>query len=217
MLKSLKILAGAAVLCTLMTPVMAQQYDLGREATQDEILAWDRSVFPDGTGLPAGSGSVEDGEEIYAEKCAHCHGDFGEGVGRWPVLAGGQGTLTSERPVKTIGSYFPYLSTVYDYINRAMPFGEANVLEPDEIYAITAYLLNMNDLVDYDFVLSNENFLEVEMANGPENFYDDDREAQAIFTNRDACMSNCKDDVKITMRAAVLDVTPDGEGEGGIE
>ena len=216
MLKSLKICVGATLACAIFTPaVMAIDYGmLGREATKDEIAAWDRNVFPDGTGLPMGSGSVEEGEEVYAEKCAYCHGDFGEGVGRWPVLAGGQGTLKSDRPVKTIGSYFPYLSTVYDYINRAMPFGEANTLTDDEIYAITAYLLNVNDMVDYDFVLSHENFLDVDMYNGPDNFYDDDRTETAIFKNRDACMENCKDDVKIIMRAAILDVTPEGDGEG---
>lgn len=182
---------------------------LGREALAEEIAVWDIDVRPDGTGLPEGSGDVMTGEEIFAESCAVCHGDFGEGVGRWPVLTGGFNSLTKDRPVKTTGSYWPYLSTVYDYINRAMPFGNAQSLQPDDVYAITAYLLYMNDLVDEDFTLSRENFAGVEMPNA-EGFYMDDRAETEIpvFTG-EPCMEACKDTVEITMRAAVLDVTPD--------
>lgn len=185
---------------------------LGREALPAEIAAWDIDVRPDGQGLPVGSGDVYTGEEIYIEKCAVCHGDFGEARGRWPQVAGGQGTLEHDDPVKTIGSYWPYLSTVYDYVYRAMPFGEAQSLEPDEVYAITAYLLYLNDLVDDDFELSNENFLEVEMPNA-DNFYMDDRDETElpIFVSADVCMENCKDSVEITMNASVIDVTPDTE------
>jgi cytochrome c len=154
MSKSLKLLIASAAVAALVTPALAGSFNLGREATPDEVAAWDIDVRPDGTGLPEGKGTVAEGEEVFAEQCASCHGDFGEGVDRWPVLAGGQGTLKSDRPVKTIGSYWPYLSTVWDYINRAMPFGHAQSLEPDQVYAITAYLLNMNDLVDADFELS---------------------------------------------------------------
>ena len=130
-------------------------------------------------------------------------------VGRWPVLAGGQNSLTRDRPVKTIGSYWPYLSTVWDYVNRAMPFGDAQSLSADEVYALTAYLLYLNDIVDDDFELSSENFTEVRLPN-EDNFYPDDRESleYTSFT-RDVCMENCKDSVEITMRAAVLDVTPE--------
>ena len=159
MSKFLKIVPALVLTTGMIAPALAEQFSLGREATADEIAAWDIDVRPDGLGLPVGSGSVTDGDEIFAEQCASCHGDFGEGVDRWPVLAGGQGTLTDERPEKTIGSYWPYLSTVYDYIHRAMPFGYAQSLEPDQIYAIVAYLLYMNDVVtDDEFVLSNENF-----------------------------------------------------------
>ncbi len=190
----------------------AQSLGLGRAATADEVAAWNTDIRPDGQGLPVGSGSVLDGEEVFVEQCAVCHGDFGEGVDRWPVLAGGQGSLESDRPVKTIGSYWPYLSTVWDYIHRAMPFGNARSISDDDIYAITAYLLYMNDIVDdEDFVLSNENFLEIKMPNA-DGFYMDDREESPIFTNREACMSDCKEDVHITMNAQVLDVTPNEEG-----
>ncbi|MBO6562710.1 MAG: cytochrome c, partial [Nisaea sp.] len=108
-------LAALALAVGLAAPASAENYGLGRAATPDEVAAWDIDVRPDGLGLPEGKGSVADGEAIYTERCAVCHGDFGEAVGRWPVLAGGQGTLMSARPVKTIGSYWPYLSTVWDY------------------------------------------------------------------------------------------------------
>ncbi len=189
-------------------------FGLGRDALAEEIAAWDIDVRPDGQGLPAGSGDVWTGEEVFVEKCAACHGDFGEAVGRWPVLAGGRDTLSDDDPVKTIGSYWPYLSTVYDYVNRAMPFGEAQSLEPDEIYAITAYLLYVNDLVEDDFTLTNENFLEVEMPNTDNFFMDDRAEVELpLFLSADVCMENCKDSVEITMHASVLDVTPDDEEE----
>lgn len=183
--------------------------DLGRAALADEVAAWNIDVRPDGQGLPVGSGDVTTGEEIFSANCAVCHGDFGEGVGRWPVLAGGAGSLTSDRPVKTIGSYWPYLSTVYDYIHRAMPFGNAQSLSDDDVFAITAYLLYSNDLVADDFVLSNENFNDIKMPNQP-NFIADDRPTVELTKfSGDVCMTNCKATVEITGRAAVVDVTPD--------
>ncbi|MEO3430471.1 c-type cytochrome [Pelagibius sp. CAU 1746] len=198
-------------------------FHLGREATAAEIAAWDIDIRPDGTGLPAGRGSVAEGEEVFAEVCAVCHGDFGEGRDRWPVLAGGQDTLTAERPVKTIGSYWPYLSTVYDYVRRAMPFGDARSLSDGEVYAITAYLLYLNDVVtDDEFVLSNENFSEIRLPN-EDNFFMDDRGEEAHYLKKgEPCMTDCKPDpVEITMRARVLDVTPDAaddeQGVGAVD
>ncbi len=197
----------AFALSLLAAPVLAN--DLGRPATDAEIAAWDIDVRPDGLGLPEGSGSVAEGEEIFSERCAVCHGDFGEAVGRWPVLAGGQGSLTDDRPIKTVGSYWPYLSTVWDFVHRAMPFGDAQSLEPNEVYAITAYIMYLNDMVDdEDFVLSKENFLDIPMPNQP-NFIDDDRPETEYSQFTDACMENCKDSVEITKHAAVIDVTPE--------
>ena len=184
-------------------------YGLGRLASEAEIAAWDIDVRPDGAGLPPGRGDVLTGEEVFAEACAVCHGDFGEGVDRWPVLAGGHDTLTEDRPEKTIGSYWPYLSTVWDYIRRAMPFGNAQTLSDDDVYAITAYLLYMNDLVEEEFELSHENFAEVRLPNEG-NFYMDDRlEQEFPERQEEVCMEGCKDDVEIIMRAAILDVTPE--------
>lgn len=197
---------------------------LGRKATEDEVAAWDIDVRPDGTGLPAGKGTVAEGEVLFTDNCAVCHGDFGEGVGRWPVLAGGQDTLTDDRPEKTIGSYWPYLSTVYDYVRRAMPFGNARSLSDDDVYAITAYLLYLNDIVDdEEFELSNDNFADIHLPN-EENFIPDDRFQEAHYANKEPCMTDCKPGpVEITMRARVLDVTPEGGGDdeentgGGID
>lgn len=230
MSRSLKvaILSGAAALCVLgAAPLVAKtqkaqpaaskpaavasaKLGLGRPALPEEIKAWDIDVRPDGQGLPPGKGTVKQGDEIFQTQCAACHGEFGEGAGRWPVLAGGQGTLKADRPEKTIGSFWPDLSTVFDYVHRAMPYGNANSLSPDETYALTAYLLYLNDLVkDEDFELSNKNFTSVTLPNA-KGFYDDDRKTtEKAFWNKEPCMTNCKAEVKITGRAAVLDVTPD--------
>ncbi len=219
MSRSLKIGLAAALIAgaSISGPAFAGDFGLGREATPDEVAAWDIDVRPDGVGLPEGQGSVEEGEEVFSDNCAVCHGDFGEGVDRWLVLAGGQGTLTNDRPIKTIGSYWPYLSTVWDYVHRAMPFGAAQSLEPDQVYAITAYLLYMNDIVGDDFVLSKENFGEIHLPNEANFFMDDRDEAELPADREEACMTDCKPEVSITMHAAVLDVTPDTEGDSGIE
>ena len=187
------------------------KFGLGRVATKREVAAWDGDISPDGTGLPMGSGDAINGEEVFAEHCAICHGDFAEGVDNWPELAGGLDTLADEDPVKTVGSYWPYLSTTWDYVKRSMPFGYAQSLSDDDVYAIVAYILYSNDIVDEDFILSNETFLDVEMPNKNGFIVDDRLISESHFWNKKVCMSDCKSDVKITMRAAVLDVTPEDE------
>jgi cytochrome c len=190
-------------------------FGIGRLAMPEEVKAWDIDVRPDGQGLPPGKGTVAEGEKLFLEKCAACHGEFGEGAGRWPPLAGGVGSLKSPAPDKTIGSYWPYLSSAYDYIHRAMPFGNAQSLTPDQTYAIVAFLLSMNDIVPPDFELSDKNFTSVHMPN-EQAFYPDDRtEAEKAFWNREPCMKNCKKEVTITGHARVLDVTPETEKKGG--
>ena len=203
-----KFLNLAAALALSAAPVAAETLGLGRAATPEEIAAWDIDIRPDGQGLPEGAGDVETGEAVFIEKCAVCHGDFGEGVDRWPVIAGGEGTLASDDPVKTVGSYWPYLSTAWDYVHRAMPFGDAQSLTDDEVYAIVAYILYSNDIVDDDFVLSRENFAEVEMPNA-DGFFPDDRAESPLWGVRDVCMTACKDRVEITARARIIDVTPE--------
>ena len=174
-------------------------YGHGSPATGTEIAGWDIDVRPDGLGLPYGSGSVEDGEMLYEEQCAECHGSFGEGVGRFPVLAGGEGTLTDARPVKTVGSYWPYLSTLWDYIRRSMPFTQPESLEDDEVYALTAYILFLNDLVEDDFELSRENFTSVEMPN-KDSFIPEQR--PDVHNTR--CMSDCRNPAEITIISSVM-------------
>lgn len=201
-----KPLAAIAALCLLAEGALAEgKYGLGRVATAEEIAGWDVDIRPDGHGLPPGSGSVLVGEEIYLEQCAVCHGEFGEGAGRYPVLMGGFDTLVDDRPEKTVGSYWPYASTVWDYVYRAMPFGFARSLSADDTYAVTAYLLYLNDVVDEEFVLSQENFSEVRMPNEAGFFV---RE-QPDVPKGEPCMKDCKDKVEVVGRAVILDVTPD--------
>jgi cytochrome c len=188
----------------------AARIGIGREAKPEEIAGWAISVRPDGQGLPPGKGTVAEGEEIFQTQCAACHGEFGEGRDRWPVLAGGQGSLKHERPEKTIGSFWPNVSTVFDYVRRAMPFGNAQSLSNDEMYAVVAYLLYLNDVVkDTSFELNQQNFTSIKLPNA-DGFYDDDRETtEKHFWNRKVCMKDCRGEAKVTGRAAVLDVTPD--------
>jgi S-disulfanyl-L-cysteine oxidoreductase SoxD len=201
-----------SVVLATAAPADSAKHNIGRVATPQEIAGWDIDVRPDGQGLPPGKGSARDGEQVYMGKCAACHGEFGESAGRWPQVAGGQGSLKSDDPVKTIGSYFAHLSTVIDYVRHAMPFGDAQSLSNDELYAVVAYMLFLNDIVDDKFVLSRETFAQVKMPNAG-GFYDDDRETtEKAFWNPKPCMANCKGDVTITGRARVLDVTPDDKG-----
>ena len=137
------------------TAAAAPKYRIGRAPAADEIKGWDIDVRPDGQGLPPGRGSVKDGEAVYMSRCAACHGEFGEGAGRWPPLAGGRGSLASHDPNKTVGSYFPYASSVFDYVRHAMPYGNAQSLGPDDYYALVAYVLYLNDIItDQNFFTS---------------------------------------------------------------
>lgn len=207
----LKFLKSTALLVVLATPVYGEGFGLGRAALPEEIKAWDQDVSPDGTGLPVGSGDAIVGEEIFADQCASCHGDFAEGIDNWPKLAGGADTLDHEDPLKTVGSYWPHLSTAFDYVKRSMPFGNAGTLSDDDVYAIVAYILYSNDLIEDDFVLSNETFFDVELPNAQGFIVDDRAATEYAKWSGEPCMSNCKDAVKVTMRAMVLDVTPEEE------
>ncbi|MEL7098870.1 MAG: c-type cytochrome [Pseudomonadota bacterium] len=207
-------LKAAPASLTAPAPQRDGTFGLGRDALAEEIAAWDVDILPDGRGLPVGSGDAITGEEVFYDYCASCHGDFAEGVDNWPVLAGGFDTLGDKDPVKTVGSYWPHLSTVWDYVNRSMPFGAAGTLTPDEVYAITAYILYSNDLVADDFVLSNENFGAFEMYNKDGFVIDDRPDLEYTEWRAEPCMENCKDSVKVTMRSVFLVQTPP---EGGSE
>lgn len=205
--------AGAGAAATAW-PGAGKTMKLGRAALPEEIAAWDKDVRPDGLGLPPGSADVATGEELFSEHCASCHGDFAEGVDNWPKLAGGMNTLDHEDPLKTVGSYWPYLSTAWDYVHRSMPFGAAQTLDVDQTYAVVAYILYSNDLVDEDFVLDQDSFRTVQMPNA-DGFIVDDRETAELpqFTVQ-PCMENCKETVEITRHATNLDVTPGDPDDG---
>jgi len=202
--------ATKAVATPTAPPPMPVKLGLGRPALPEEIHAWDTDVRPDGLGLPPGKGTAKEGDALFQERCSTCHGEFGEGVGRYPVLSGGLGTLKADRPDKTIGSYWPDATTVYDYIRRAMPFGNARSLTADEAYALTAYLLNMNDVIkDPDFELNQNTLAKVKMPNAA-GFYDDDRDtSEKQFWNKAPCMKDCGPAPKVIGRAIAVDVTPD--------
>lgn len=213
-----KTATGAVFAAALMVPAIgithaladARPFNLGTIATAEEVAGWDIDVRPDGLGAPIGSGNAFDGEEVYAERCAACHGDFGEGVDNWPVLVGGAATLDSHDPVKTTGSYWPYASTMYDYIYRAMPFGEAQSLTTDETYQIVAYLLYMNDIIDDEFEVSHENIGTIEMPNR-DGFMLPDPRPDAQLASGEPCMKNCTVPLTVIGRARDIDVTPEDE------
>jgi len=129
--------------------------NLGRIATPAEVAAWNIDVFPDGTGYPPGKGSVAAGEKLYQTACLACHGAAlqGGGPGLGPALAGGQGSLASDKPVKTIGSYWPYASTLFDYVRRTMPFQAPQSLTNDEVYSLSAWILHKNGILPEDAVV----------------------------------------------------------------
>jgi cytochrome c len=219
MSKSLKLVATVLLAGAIATPALAQSkpdaksaphYKIGRAPTPEEISGWDIDVRPDGQGLPEGKGTVAQGEKLFMDNCASCHGEFGEGNGRWPVLAGGKGSLTSDNPVKTVGSYWPYASTVFDYVRHAMPYGNAEAFKVDEYYALVAYVLYLNDIItDQDFELNNKNLATIKMPNEQGFVMDDRASAEKSFWQKDPCMKDCVAPVKITARAAAIDVTPE--------
>ena len=187
-----------------------RKFNIGKLATKTEIAGWDIDVRPDGVGAPKGSGNAIKGEEIYAEACASCHGDFGEGIDRWPELVGGHDSLNTHDPIKTTGSYWPYASTMYDYIYRAMPFGAAQSLTHDETYNIVAYLLYMNEIIEEDFVLSEKNIGKIKMPNRNGFMLPDPRPDISVINGK-PCMTNCNVPHKIIGKARDIDVTPEDE------
>jgi S-disulfanyl-L-cysteine oxidoreductase SoxD len=140
-------------------------FGFGQPASPDQIAGWDIDVAPDGAGLPPGSGSVAQGEALFARLGAKCHGAKGEGTDAAPALVGGQGTLATAQPVKTVGSYWPYATTLWDEINRAMPFNTPRVLRPDDVYAVTAYILYLNGIVTRDQQLNEKTLPKIVMPN----------------------------------------------------
>ena len=211
MFASVKRTLSCTALAVLLTPsltftVAADGFDLGQPASPEEISGWDIDIRPDGKGLPTGNGDAIRGEDVFIQKCASCHGEFAEGAGRYPVLAGGVDSLDTHDPVKTVGSYWPYASTVFDYIRRAMPFGHAQSLSNDEVYAMTAYILYSNDIIEEDLVLDKNTLALVEMPNR-DGFIADDR---PDVPTGEPCMTNCLASAPLVIgKARQIDVTPE--------
>src|SRR5512145_762575 len=147
-----------------MTPGAMESPNLGREATPAQIAGWDISVGPDGVGLPPGKGTPALGATVYEQKCQVCHGAKGAGQPN-DRLVGGQGTLDGKAPVRTIGSYWPYATTVFDYVRRAMPYTQSQSLSNDEVYAVTAYLLHLNGIIGAQDVMNAQTLPQVQMPN----------------------------------------------------
>lgn len=142
----------------------ASGHDIGTPVTDQDLAAWNIDIAPDGRGLPAGSGDVATGAHVFAEKCAACHGAEGQG-GLGDPLVGGLGSLASAKPKRTVGSYWPYATTLFDYIRRAMPYNAPQSLSADEVYAVSAFLLNRNGIVPADTRLDAASLPRVVMPN----------------------------------------------------
>lgn len=152
----------AALVAASPWPSLAAEF--GRPATPDEIRLWDIDVRPDGRGLPDGRGSVARGKTVFEENCAACHGENGVG-GIKDRLAGGQGTLASDSPIKTVGSFWPYATTLFDYIHRAMPYQAPGSLEVDDTYAVAAYILSLNGILGPNGTLDKQSLPRIKMPN----------------------------------------------------
>jgi cytochrome c len=140
------------------------KYGVGRAPTPDEVRQWSVSIGPDGKGLPEGRGTAAQAKELYSNRCAKCHGDKGQGRDSVPI-AGGQGTLRNPKPLRTVGSYWPYATTIWDYVNRAMPFDRPGTLTADQVYSLTAYVLYLNGLAKEDEVIDAHTLPKVQMPN----------------------------------------------------
>jgi len=169
---------------------------IGRPATTLEIVGWDIAVRGDGHNLPPGSGTAKAGEELYVTHCAACHGDFGEGLERWPALMGGRGSLRSDQPKRSIGSFWQHAPAVFDYIRRAMPYAAPQSLSNEEYYAITAYVLFLNELIGEEDKVDAASLSTLALPNRDGFVLEARPDTEDI-----ACMSNCRQGrtVNVTM------------------
>jgi mono/diheme cytochrome c family protein len=160
-----RLAAAASALLVLSSPALAEGPGLGRIATPDEIASWDISIGPDGAGLPPGRGTPKQGETVYAEKCVACHGEKGAGKPN-DQLVGGRGSLSGDQvPVKTVGSFWPFATTLFDYIRRAMPLNAPKSLSDDEVYAVSAYILRLNGIIGEADAMDAQILPQVQMPN----------------------------------------------------
>jgi mono/diheme cytochrome c family protein len=163
-MRRFEVLAALALCAWASALLHGQTYGLGRSVPLEEIRKYDALIPPSGEGLPAGSGTAEKGKAIYAAQCARCHGATGR-EGPEDVLVGGMGSLGTPKPAKTVGSYWPYATTLWDYLNRAMPFDRPGVLSADDVYSVTAYVLQLNGVVSATDVLDATSLPKIRMPN----------------------------------------------------
>jgi S-disulfanyl-L-cysteine oxidoreductase SoxD len=160
-----RLVTATASLLVLSSSALAEGPGLGRVASPDEIASWDISIGPDGAGLPPGRGTPKQGETVFAEKCVACHGEKGAGKPN-DQLVGGRGSLSGEQaPVKTVGSFWPYATTLFDYIRRAMPLNAPKSLSDDEVYAVSAYILQLNGIIGQADAMDAQTLPQVRMPN----------------------------------------------------
>lgn len=208
--KSRGLFLALPVLAVTLVDVSAsekQPFGYGTPATPEQIAGWNIDARgDDGEGLPPGKGDVARGTDVYADQCAACHGTFGEGEGRFPKLVGGNGSLTADRPEPTVGSYWPFAVTLWDYINRAMPMPAPHSLAADDVYALTAYILNLNNVVPDNFVADKDSLPKVKMPNHDSFTWTDPRPDTA----NTPCMTKCVDpaNVKTVSSAEGQELTP---------
>ena len=172
-------------------------FGIGTPPSPQQVAAWSIAVLPDGTGLPPGSGSVAQGSSVFAAQCAQCHGIFGEGVGRYPKLASND-KLTLDQPDRTVGNFWPYSPGLWDYINRAMPFYAPHSLSPDQVYALTAYILNLDNIVPDGFVADAKSLPQVKLVNRRGFILIDPRPD----TTDKECMTNCVEPGSVRVEAS---------------
>jgi len=198
------------------SPFSGKNYNLGEKATKEQINAWNKDTRPDGKGLPEGKMDVLAGSEVFIAKCATCHGDFGEGVDRFPVLSGGEGTLTlhpktggDAGPQKTIGSFAPYIAPFFWYIQTAMPLAAPKSLSNDEVYGILGYLLQLNEIqvngqdIDDETIIDRKFIMSVHLPNEKGFEYNNLRVAD---TQNTRCMKDCID----TKNMTIMHIETDG-------
>jgi mono/diheme cytochrome c family protein len=163
-MRRFELLVVAGVVAWTSVVLRAQTYGLGRTISPEELSKYEALIPPSGEGLPAGSGTAEKGKAIYGTQCARCHGATGR-EGPEDVLVGGIGSLATSKPAKTVGSYWPYATTLWDYLNRAMPFDRPGVLSADDVYSVTAYLLQLNGIVSATDVIDANSLPKIRMPN----------------------------------------------------
>jgi cytochrome c len=141
------------------------RYGLGRTPSAAELATADISISPTGIGLPKGHGTARDGETVYLARCAGCHGLHAEGLGDFPALVGGRGTLATKSPLLTVGSYWPFATTLFDYVRRAMPYTSPGTLSSDDIYEVVAFVLFKNEILAADVVVDAQTLPRIVMPN----------------------------------------------------